>query len=62
MAHSKSNDIEPILSEFLSFLARDIQQYPDKIQPLKSNMRSSIETLISDVDIELERPLTKENN
>ena len=60
---SKANhqDVDPALNSFLSFLAEDIQQNPEHLKVVTPELMSRIENLISDVDIDLNAPLTDED-
>ena len=52
---------DPILGGFLSFLANDMQQHPEKLQPLTASMRNSVEGLIEGVEIDLDAQLSDED-
>jgi antitoxin PrlF len=43
----------PILESFLSFLANDMQQHPDKLQQLTASMYRSAESLVENIEIDL---------
>ena len=48
---------DPAINAFLSFLGNDIQSHPENIQPLSILMKNNAESLIVDVDIDLDAPL-----
>ena len=54
-----------ILERFLSFIANDMQQHPDKLQPLTASMRRSteslVESLVESLEIDLGAPLFDED-
>lgn len=54
-------DSDPVLSEFLSFLANDMQHHPEKLQPLTASMRNSVEALVGETEIDLDAPLSGED-
>jgi antitoxin PrlF len=54
---STSTEEDPILESFLSFLANDMQQHPDKLQPLTASMCRSAESLVESVEIDFGAPL-----
>jgi antitoxin PrlF len=56
-----STEGDPILESFLSFLANDMQQHPDKLQPLTASMRRSAESLVESVEIDFGAPLLDED-
>lgn len=62
MSRAESTDSDPVLGGFLSFLANDMQQHPEKIQPLTASMRKSVEALVDGIDIDLDAPLPKEDD
>ncbi len=52
-----STEEDPILESFLTFLANDMQQHPDKLQPLTASMCRSAESLVESVEIDFGFPL-----
>jgi antitoxin PrlF len=52
---------DPILGEFLNFLARDIEQNPQHLQAISSDLVSHVQSLVSDVDLDLDSPLLDED-
>jgi antitoxin PrlF len=54
-------DNDPILGEFLNFLARDIEQNPQHLQAISSDLVSHVQSLVSDVDLDLDSPLLDED-
>lgn len=52
---------DPILVEFLNFLARDIANNPQRIRTLDNSFVNRIQSLVSDVDINLDNPLSSED-
>lgn len=52
---------DPVLGEFLSFMARDMQAHPEKLAPLSANLRESVDALIEGVEIDLDAPLLDED-
>lgn len=57
----ESLEEDPVVESFLSFIADDMREHPEKIQPLTMSMRNRIEPLISDVAFDLDAPLLDEN-
>lgn len=49
---------DPILSSFLSFLANDISQHPERIKAIDTNLAKRITTLVKDIDVDLDAPLS----
>ncbi|GAC17502.1 type II toxin-antitoxin system PrlF family antitoxin [Paraglaciecola arctica] len=58
-AAAQQND--PIIGEFLAFIARDMQANSGKIEPLSASMRESVDALVQGVDIDLDAPLLDED-
>jgi antitoxin PrlF len=50
---STPTEEDPILESFLSFLANDMQQHPDKLQQLTASMYRSAESLVENIEIDL---------
>ncbi|MGK0269821.1 MAG: antitoxin PrlF [Cocleimonas sp.] len=61
LVSSTSTEEEPILESFLSFLANDMQQHPEKLQPLTASMCRSAESLVESVEIDFGSPLIEED-
>jgi antitoxin PrlF len=58
MQRAEMVDTNPVLNQFLSFLAIDMQRHPEKLQPLTASMRQSVASLIADVEFDLDAPLS----
>lgn len=61
MSRAALTENDPILGSFLSFLANDMQHRPEKLQSLTASMRSSVEGLVEGVEINLDAPLSDED-
>jgi antitoxin PrlF len=48
---------DPILEEFLDFLARDMKEHPKRIQAIDSHFAHRITSLVQDVQADLDQPL-----
>jgi antitoxin PrlF len=48
---------DPILEEFLDFLARDMKEHPKRIQAIDSHFAHRITSLAQDVQADLDQPL-----
>jgi antitoxin PrlF len=51
---------DPLLGQFLNFLATDIGHNPQHVQQVSSNLVSRIQELVANVDLDLDAPLTAE--
>jgi antitoxin PrlF len=49
---------DPILGQFLDFLARDIQNNPQHIQAISPDLFSRVQSLVFEVDLDLDTPLS----
>lgn len=58
---SRSHD-DPVLSEFLSLLAKDIQKHPKHVQMVSPSLLSRAKSLVADMEIDLDSPLSDEDN
>lgn len=53
--------IDPALGPFLDFIEADLQARPNAIQPIDSGLKTRLQTLVSDVEIDLDQPLSPED-
>ena len=58
MRRAETVDTDPVLDQFLSFLAVDMQRHPEKLQPLTASMHQSVASLVADVEVDLDAPLS----
>ncbi|TYL48332.1 type II toxin-antitoxin system PrlF family antitoxin [Marinomonas sp. IMCC 4694] len=61
MTKVKTIDDDPVMNKFLSFLADDMQQHPENLQHLTASMRNTVQSLIVGVEIDLDAPLSDED-
>ena len=61
ITRSPTSEDDPILDKFLDFLTKDIEQNPQHIQPVTSATKDRIQSLVADVDIDLDAPLSDED-
>ncbi|NLQ17929.1 hypothetical protein HGG82_09845 [Marinomonas sp. M1K-6] len=52
---------DPVMNKFLSFLANGMPQHPENLQQLTVSMRNTVQSLIVDVEIDLDAPLSDED-
>jgi antitoxin PrlF len=52
---------DPVVEVFLSFITKDIQQTPQNIMPLNSELYQRIQSLVSGVEFDLDKPLLSED-
>ncbi len=52
---------DPVLNQFLTFLANDIRQNPKHVSAVNTELVERISSLVSDVEIDLDSPLSDED-
>jgi antitoxin PrlF len=52
---------DPAVESFLAFVANDMQNHPEKIQPLTTAMRERVELLTAGGEFDLDAPLSDED-
>ena len=52
---------DPVLGQFLAFLARDMTNNPQRIQALDAGLVNRIQSLLGDVAVDLDAPLSAED-
>ncbi|BFT30768.1 type II toxin-antitoxin system PrlF family antitoxin [Alteromonas sp. D210916BOD_24] len=61
ISRAESQESDPVLGEFLSFIARDMKAHPERLEPLSASMRESVDALVEGVEIDLDAPLLDED-
>ena len=56
-----SNQDDPVLHQFLGFLAHDMANHPEHLQALDASLAERLQTLVKSVDIDLDAPLPAED-
>jgi len=62
LSRAVQSDDDPALNAFLSFLSKDIEQNPDNIQALSPAMQASIQSLVEDVEFDMNAPLNEDDD
>jgi antitoxin PrlF len=52
---------DPVIGQFLDFLAADIAKHPQHVQTLGTDLVKQVQTLVGDVEIDLDTPLTDDD-
>ncbi|MEA5467318.1 type II toxin-antitoxin system PrlF family antitoxin [Spirulina sp. 06S082] len=52
---------EPIVDQFLSLLSQDIQENPQNVQMIDAKLVKHIQSLVADANIDLNAPLSEED-
>ena len=58
---SRADHDDPVLGEFLSFLAHDIKAHPEHVKPINAILYSRAKSLISNIEIDLDAPLSEKD-
>jgi antitoxin PrlF len=61
MSRADQTENDPVLGEFLNFLARDMEKNPQHLQSISSDLVSHVQSLVSGVDLDLGAPLLDED-
>jgi antitoxin PrlF len=61
ISRAEAQESDPVLGEFLLFIARDMQAHPERLEPLSASMRESVDALVEGVEIDLDAPLLDED-
>lgn len=52
---------DPVLGQFLRFLAHDIASHPERLQAIDTGMVKRIQSLVSGVEVDLDVPLSADD-
>ncbi|TVP62231.1 MAG: hypothetical protein EA343_11485 [Nodularia sp. (in: Bacteria)] len=52
---------DPVLGQFLNFLARDMEKNPQHLKAISSDLVSHVQSLVGEVDLDLDAPLSEED-
>jgi antitoxin PrlF len=58
---ARAEERDPVVEEFLDFLAKDLEKNPHHIQTISPELLSHVRSLISTVEIDLDAPLADED-
>ncbi len=61
MSRADQQEDDPVLDQFLSFLAQDISQNPQNVKSISSELVERIQSLVSDIEVNLDSPLSEED-
>jgi antitoxin PrlF len=56
-----SDGDDPVLGQFLGFLAADITRHPERLQALDVGLVQRLRSLVGDVDVDLDAALSKDD-
>ena len=52
---------DPLLGQFLGFLAQDIAAHPDRLQSVDAGLMQRIQSLVGGVEVDLDAPLSADD-
>jgi len=58
---SDSENDDPVLGQFLGFLAHDIATHPGQLQLVGSDFVQRVQSLVGEVDVDLNAPLSEDD-
>jgi len=61
ISRAPQTERDPLVEQFLNFLAQDIKKNPQHLKAISSDLVVRLQSLISEVDIELDEPLSIED-
>lgn len=61
ISRADQTDSDPILGQFLEFLAQDIEKNPQHLQGISSDLVKRVQSLVSEVDLDLNQSLSDED-
>jgi len=61
LSRVEPKESDPVVESFLAFVANDMQKNPEKIQPLSASMRDRVKVLTAGVELDLDAPLSDED-
>jgi antitoxin PrlF len=56
-----AQNADPLLSQFLGFLAQDIAAHPEHLQGLSTDLANRVHPLVAGVDVDLNTPLSADD-
>lgn len=61
LTRAESASEDPVLSQFLAFLARDIGNHPEQLQSLEAGLVQRLRGLTDKVEVDLDAPLSADD-
>lgn len=52
---------DPVLGQFLDFLAQDVTAHPERLQAVDKNLVKRLKSLVGKVEVDLDAPLSADN-
>ena len=61
MSRAEQEDEDPVLGEFLNFLAQDMSKNPQNIKPITSDLFNRMKSLTDGIEVDIDAPLSEED-
>ena len=61
ITRSEASEEDPVLAKFLDFLSHDMDRNPHHIQPITTETLARVHSLVGDIEIDLDAPLSDED-
>ncbi len=61
LSRGEQAEADPVLEKFLDFLAQDMSDHPQSIQPISSDLIDRAQSLVMGMDVDLDAPLLDED-
>lgn len=58
---SPKEDEDPVLGQFLDFLARDITNHPERLRPIDADLVQHIQSMVGSIELDLNAPLSADD-
>ena len=62
LSRADQEESDPALGSFLTFLANDIQDNPQRLKAATPELANRIQSLVGDIDVDLDAPLDDEDD
>lgn len=62
LSRADKEESDPALGSFLTFLANDIQDNPQRLKAATPELANRIQSLVGDIDVDLDAPLDDEDD
>lgn len=61
LTRAATSEDDPVLGQFLSFLARDIASHPERLQAVDASLVARIHALVGGIEVDLDAPLSADD-
>ena len=62
LSRANQNQEDPVLNGFLNFIAHDIQKNPQHVKAISTELVARVQNLIDDVEVDIDSPLSEEDD